>query len=59
VWNACAFGRDAGRLSVVNFKQEPDMVARIAKVLQAEEYNAIREVGAVPKERERPPGSSS
>jgi len=26
----------------VNFKQEPDIVARIAKVLHAEEYNAIR-----------------
>src|SRR5215813_10516332 len=31
----------------VNFKQEPDTVARIAKVLQAENYSAIREIGVV------------
>jgi hypothetical protein len=31
----------------VNFKREPDTVARINQVLQADDYNAIREIGIV------------
>src|SRR5262245_19855058 len=31
----------------VNFKQEPDTVARIARALENEDYSAIREIGVV------------
>src|SRR5438309_2282385 len=31
----------------VNFKGEPDTVARVGRLLQGEEYSAIREIGMV------------